>query len=155
MPRRSRSARRCHAAHSFDPGVAVMRAGRDTANICRVVRFQPYRKGMGPTFILTLWDGFYGRAATGQEYMRYELTMREPGRKTVVLFEGRDFGRAPGDTSDGDATVAGIMGFLTLREGDTDNEYFAGYTAEQLAFSEQHAEALSCEVAARFEREGR
>jgi hypothetical protein len=118
-------------------------------NICRVVRFAPYRKGAGPTFTLTLWDGNYGRFDSGQEKTRYRLTMTEAG-KTTVLFEGHDFGRAPSDASDSDGAVKGIMGFLTLRPGDTDADYFAEYTPEQLAFAQSHAEALSMEVVARF-----
>ncbi len=42
------------------------------------------------------------------------------------------------------------MGFLTLRPGDTDPDYFEDYTPEQHAYCDAHAEALSCEVSARF-----
>jgi hypothetical protein len=79
----------------------------------------------------------------------YRLTMRDRGRRTV-LFEGDDFGCSPRHAIDSDATVEGIMGFLTLRPGDTDAEYFADYTQAQLDHCARHAEALSCEVQARF-----
>lgn len=121
-------------------------------NVCRVVRFTPYLKGKGPTFTLTLWDSFHGWAPTGQEYMRYRLTMSEGGKRTV-LFEGTDYGRAPSDASDSDGAVQGIMCFLTLRPGDTDAEYFDNYTEAQRAYCEAHAEALSCEVLNRFGEE--
>ncbi len=69
---------------------------------------------------------------------------------TTVLFEGEDFGCSPMHGIDSDATVAAIMAFLTLRPGDTDPEYFADYTPEQLAYCSEHAETLSCEVDCRF-----
>jgi len=53
-------------------------------------------------------------------------------RKTTVIFEGRDFRPSPLHAWDSDATVAAIMGFLTLRLGDTDREYFENYSAEQI-----------------------
>ena len=158
----------------------------------RTVRFQPYRKGMGPTFTLTTWDtertGYGGKYLVG-----YRLVMRGPcgcaehgnkatcGRcrrswcascdpgpsalcpfccgstatrwgeaKNTVLFEGEDFGCSPMHAIDSDETLAGIMGFLTLRPGDTDPEYFEGYTEAQLDYCSQHAEALACEVSRRF-----
>jgi hypothetical protein len=135
------------------------------ANILRRVRFSPYRKGMGPTFELTTWDtgrtGYDGKSLVG-----YRLTMREHynaiggrilkrwrAKPAVVLFEGEDFGCSPLHCIDSDDAVAGIMGFLTLRPGDTDSEYFAEYTPEQLEFCSQHAEWLSCCVDDRFNPE--
>ncbi len=46
------------------------------------------------------------------------------------------------------------MGFLTLRPGDTDQEYFDGYTDNQLQYADEHAETLSCEVCSRFGENG-
>jgi hypothetical protein len=37
-----------------------------------------------------------------------------------------------------------------MRPGDTDRDYFADYTPEQLAWAEQHGEALSIEREARY-----
>ena len=45
------------------------------------------------------------------------------------------------------------MGFLTLRPGDTDPEYFENYTQEQKEFADQHAEALAVAVMDRFGEE--
>jgi hypothetical protein len=118
-------------------------------DILRRVTFRPYRKGMGPTFRLTIWDtnctGFGGKYIVG-----YCLTMYEQGAKRTVLFEGEDFGCSPMHAIDSDETIAGIMAFLTCKPGDTDPEYFANYTPEQLDYCSHHAEALSCEVQARF-----
>ena len=44
---------------------------------------------------------------------------------------------------DADATVAGLLAFLSLKPGDTDPEYFEGYTPEQLAFARAQGENLS------------
>lgn len=43
-----------------------------------------------------------------------------------------------------------LLGFLTLRPGDTDREYFDKYTPAQLEYANQHAETLPCECYARF-----
>lgn len=72
------------------------------------------------------------------------------GAKPVTLFEGDDFGASPLHAVDSDETVAALMGLLTLRPGDTDPDYFADYTPEQLRFCTEHAETLACEVEARF-----
>lgn len=130
-------------------------------DILRVVLFRPYRKGMGPAFVLTMW---HTRATDdrGQTYIGYRLTQaiarrthtqpkQCPGEyAALVVFEGRDFAGSPMHADDSDATVNGLMGFLTLRPGDTDAEYFADYSPAQKEFCEQHAESLSCEVQARF-----
>jgi hypothetical protein len=119
-------------------------------DIIRRVRFTPYRKGMGPTFTLTMWDT--GRMDTGAPAIQaagrtgyggkwlvgYRLTMRQGGRRTV-LFQGEDFGCSPLHAIDSDAAVVGIMAFLTLRPGDTDREYFESYTTVQLDYCQEHA----------------
>jgi len=111
----------------------------------RLVRFRPYRRGHGPTFSLELYE------VPGQaERIGYTLRQHDH-RKTTVIFEGRDFRPSPLHAWDSDETVAAIMGFLTLRLGDTDREYFASYTAEQIEFRDTHAEALAGEVYSRFE----
>ena len=111
----------------------------------RLVRFRPYRRGHGPTFSLELYD------VLGQsERIGYTLRQHDHG-KTVVIFEGRDFRPSPLHAWDSGETVAAIMGFLTLRLGDTDREYFENYTVEQIEFRDSHAEALASEVHSRFE----
>jgi len=79
----------------------------------------------------------------------YELKQHENG-KTTVLFTGTDFKCSPMDAEDSDESVEALMGFLTLRRGDTDAEYFKDYTAEQIEFTETHAESLGFEVYCRF-----
>lgn len=110
--------------------------------------FRPYRKGMGPVFSLTMWDTHKRPEkprTTLETYLGYCLRM--DGK---VLFEGDDYRCSPADCIDSDASVEGIVGFLTLRPGDTDDEYFEKYTQAQLDYCANHAEALCCEVISRF-----
>jgi len=124
-------------------------------DILRRCRFSPYRKGMGPTFSLITWDTGRMQCAVGSSLthytLGYKLMMRQPfDGPSVTLFEGEDHGCPLHTAIDSDDAVRSIMGFLTLRPGDTDSEYFESYTPEQLAYAEQHAEALSLEVMNRF-----
>lgn len=117
-------------------------------DLLRTFRFQPYRKGMGPTFTLRMWDT--GRTDDrGSVTIAYKLSMREKG-KTTVLFDAADYNGPPCCACDSNENAAGLMGFLTLRPGDTDDEYFAEYTPDQLAYAQAHAESLSCEVMTRL-----
>src|SRR6478609_979026 len=117
--------------------------------LIRRVRFTPYRGPASrelPAFTLTMYatDRFDGRNGY---YIAYKLTatgQRQP------IFEGEDFSCSPMDATDSDNSVRALMGFLTLRPGDTDEEYFERYTPEQLAFADHHAESLDFEVHCRF-----
>ena len=63
-----------------------------------------------------------------------------------LLFAGADFHGSPLHAVDADATVAGVLAFLSLKPGDTDPDYFEGYTPEQLAFARAEGENLSLYV---------
>lgn len=63
-------------------------------------------------------------------YYGYEF---KDGRKTI--FEGEDFGPGYATAPDSLEAVYGILGFLSLQEGDTDAEYFEKYTEEQMAWT--------------------
>ena len=116
-------------------------------DLLRTVHLRPYRKGAGPTFTLRVWDTIgYG---LGRARLAYALTMREGGKRTVV-FLGSDFSPSPTDAIDSDDAVASLLCFLTLRPGDTDSDYFASYTPDQITFTERHAEALSIAAFDRF-----
>lgn len=116
--------------------------------IVRTCVFRPYRLGCGPYFRLRVWDT-YRRDGYGKCILGYSLFRCEP-ETLLELFAGEDFHNSPMHAIDSDATIAGLMGFLTLRPGDTDQEYFDNYTPEQLDYCSQHAEALACEVMNRF-----
>ena len=129
-------------------------------NRLRRYTFRPYNKYGAPHFILTTWDA-NKRDHMGKNMLRYRLTMRYPrvslgcgdGFKpasSVVLFEGADFACAPSHAIDSVAAAESLMGFLTLRPGDTDAEYFANYSKTQLDYCAEHAEWLAGEVSARW-----
>lgn len=124
-----------------------------TTDTLRSVRLEPYAAGRGPVFYLVTWDT--GRAdGRGQTIIGYRLQSRRSrlAPRPVTLFEGEDFAGSPLHADDSDATLAALLSFLTLRPGDTDAEFFANYTAEQLAFCAEHAEALGYEAERRFGR---
>lgn len=119
----------------------------------RTYVFKPYLGNHHPHFILSVWNT--GRVdSMGKIQYGYSLTERHPALKavipgrSVVIFKGEDFYSPRGWTMVG--VAEGIMGFLTLREGDTDPAYFTSYTPRQHDFKEDHAEAVYCEVAARW-----
>lgn len=118
--------------------------------LIRTVRFTPYRKGCGPTFTLRLYD-IGGTRPNGQARIAYDLRMHGLApRVTTLLFEGDDFGCSPLDAIDSDGCVRSLMTFLTLRPGDTDEEYFADYTDAQHDYCARYAETLGAECTARF-----
>lgn len=88
---------------------------------------------------LRTWDT--GRTtARGRTRIGYEL--RDPAGE--VLFRGDDFGPSPMHADDSDDALRALLGFLTLRPGDTDAEYFADYTDRQREF----AASYECELLA-------
>jgi hypothetical protein len=95
----------------------------------------------GKRWTLRIWETYpERRARTGQRLLNYQF--KDP--EGWILFQGDDYGCAPMRSIDSDDMVRGLLGFLTLRPGDTDREYFASYTPEQMSFARSHAcEALS------------
>ena len=92
-------------------------------------------------YTLTTWDTY--REDRGKTILRYRFI--DP--HGITLFEGEDFACSPLHAIDSDECWRGLLGFLTLRPGDTDDEYFEEYTAEQMAFAEGgDAEMLSVYV---------
>lgn len=87
----------------------------------------------------------------------YTLTMEESGRvdrynhimirysftspQGEIIFSGDDFGASPLHEPTGSESAKSLLCFLTLRKGDTDEEYFNSYTPRQLEFSE----SMDCE----------
>lgn len=63
----------------------------------------------------------------GQSVLAYDL---KDGRK--VIFSDADFARSPMDADDSLETVSALLGFLTLKPGDTDREYFDKYSDAQM-----------------------
>ncbi len=64
----------------------------------------------------------------GQTIIGYEFW--EPDG-VEPLFEGENFAGSPLHADDSDETVWSLLNFLSLRPGDTDADYFDGYTRAQ------------------------
>jgi hypothetical protein len=116
----------------------------DREQILRRITFRPYSDKRAPAFRLVVWDTY--RHHHGKPTLGYRLAYL--GGATI--FQGEDFCCSPMYSIDGRATICTIMGFLCLRPRDTDAGYFDDYTPEQHAFAEEHAEAISACVEARF-----
>lgn len=87
---------------------------------------------------LQMWDT-YKNDRLGKSIIFYRFTTPD----SAVLFEGEDFAVPSCTAIDSDDAVRSLVGFLTLRPGDTDKEYFEGYTPDQLDWAETEAEELS------------
>lgn len=79
-----------------------------------------------------------GRAdAYGKVILGYALhDDQSNGPDEPAIFTGFDFHVSPLHAWDSDAAIGGLLGFLSLKPGDTDAEYFDGYTDRQRAFCE-------------------
>lgn len=100
------------------------------------------------------------------ELWKLAVVMRSRGRDQVqvservgyrfytgdrLIFEGVDFFTPLGMTRDMRRVAGELLCFLTLREGDTDADYFDDYTPAQLAWRDYYAEDLSAEVSAQMD----
>lgn len=104
----------------------------DDDRVLRNVELDGYR--------LMTWDT--NRRMGNKDRLGYALWA--PGRwDDEPLFAGEDFGSSPMHAIDSDDTLRAILGFLTLRPGDTDADYFDDYTEEQMDFARGDAESLS------------
>ena len=64
------------------------------------------------------------------------------------LFVGDNFGCSPLHAINSKDAAKSLLGFLTLRPGDTDAEYFDDYTPQQLAWAQSYGcAALAAQIA--------
>jgi len=94
-------------------------------------------EGRRGKYVLTTWDT-HRRDRRGQTIIGYRFV----GPDKTTIFTGEDFAGSPMDADDSDAAVRALLNFLTLRPGDTDDEYFEKYTQRQRDFAENEAEEL-------------
>jgi hypothetical protein len=73
----------------------------------------------------------------GQTVIAYRLTDRGE-----VIFQEHDFCGSPMHADDSDQSVAALLGFLSLKPGDTDREYFDKYTPRQKEWCRERGEEL-------------
>lgn len=104
-----------------------------TKDVLRDVTFDGYR--------LVTWDAWTPKH-TGRSHHPIGYVLYAPDGEPI--FSGEDFGCPTSvHAIDSDACLRGVLGFLTLRPGDTDPDYFMGYTPRQWAFATNEAEALA------------
>lgn len=102
----------------------------DDGDALRHVRFDDHE--------LMTWDtNEYDRM--GKSRLAYRLV--DP--QNEIIFSGRDFFCSPMDCVDSDGALRSILRFLTMQDGDTDDEYFEKYTKKQLEWRDEYAEDLS------------
>lgn len=92
----------------------------------------------GRKWQLKTWEHDCTCGRYDRTYLGYELITPEG----EVLFTGDDFGCSPLHAIDSDNALRALLGFLTLRPGDTDREYFDSYTPAQMDF----ATSFECEA---------
>jgi len=88
----------------------------------------------------------YTQDKMGKWIVRYSMRRLSDG---VILFAGRDLHASPLDKPTGKSAALALLSFLTLREGDTDSDYFDDYTPAQLAFRDssdcEELQSYTCE----------
>jgi hypothetical protein len=95
-------------------------------------------------FELRMYDD--GTDDDGREVIRYVLhdnSWRDPeGQPGRKLFKGTDFRPSPLHAVDSPESIAALLGFLSMAEGDTDGEYFDNYTERQFAWVDSERREL-------------
>lgn len=91
-----------------------------------------------------------GRDRGGKSVLAYRLL-----QGSEVVFSGDDFCPSPLHADDSEESFAAIVGFLSLRPGDTDAEYFESYTERQLEFVSEYGDEMTLWAADIESGEGR
>lgn len=123
-------------AHTYtgNPGVPGFDPKAEGAELIRKVRVGGH--------IIELYElypeDYPEYANSGTDYVGYRLL--DP--QGHVVFQGNDLSPSPGSSIDSDETLRTLLSFLTLRDGDTDADYFKDYTPAQLKWRDEHAEHL-------------
>lgn len=71
--------------------------------------------------------GDSGRSSESHNYVTYKLELNGS-----TLFEGKDIGVPMGESIDSFNTLMQVIEWLTVGEGDTNDEFFQGMTEDQL-----------------------
>jgi len=101
--------------------------------------YEHIRTWEGDEFTLHLWCTFSTVRYGPQERLAYQLWDGD-----TLIFEGEDYGCSPLNAIDSDASVSALLSFLSLRPGDTDEDYFDSYNNKQIEWRDSgRAEELS------------
>lgn len=120
------------------------------------LRFRLNIPGQGGWVTIKAWDGSLAhplRRNPTHSPIDAEMSWRADGQRrgTVVFPRGATYCAVTSSmTTDGIAARELVTSLFCMKPGDTDADYFEGYTPEQLAWVEQWAETLDCEKQARY-----
>ena len=92
-------------------------------------------------YALTTWD-----ALKRNRMGKYMIGYRLDNANFETVFEGEDMAVGINTAIDSDEALRAVLSFLTLCEGDVEDDYFAEYTPIQLAFRDSDAEWLAMHV---------
>jgi hypothetical protein len=96
-----------------------------------------------PCVVIYAFDGGFQRP----NHNRINVEVRQGGK--VIFPRGVLYCATPGCTDD-DSAKELVMSLIAMRPGDTDDEYFEGYTPAQREWATRNGEELSCEREARY-----
>jgi hypothetical protein len=103
--------------------------------------------------VITCYDGNittqFGSRGGWDSAGRVKLTVEVKHGQDVIFPVGQLCCALHG-SSDGMAAKELVMSLVAMKPGDTDRDYFADYTPEQLAWATEHGEALDMEREARY-----
>ena len=122
---------------------------RDDPNFLFELHFALYCKECGPSRVtIRAWEhGF-----EGPNHTRIDCQLLWNGKE--VFPRGSMWAGVPSHQSiDGDAAKELATSLFCMKPGDTDAEFFANYTPEQIEWVNAHAETLSLEKVSRFGEE--
>lgn len=109
-------------------------------NIAFTLRLRPFRDR--PTIMVRVWD---------DAYPRLDVEVRQGGK--AVFAKGElwcGLPRCGGKSSDGEDARRLVCDLIGMAPGDTDAEYFAGYSEAQLAWAREYGEAVRAEGEVRY-----
>ena len=110
-------------------------------NVAFTLRLRPWRDR--PTIVVRVWD---------DAYPRLDVEVRQGGR--AVFPRGQLYCGLPrgggGHSSDGAYARRLVCDLVGMAPGDTDADYFASYSEEQLAWARANGEAVRCEGEVRY-----
>lgn len=119
-----------------------MKIAEDTSRLF-TLRIRPF--ATEPWITIHAFEG----AFWPPNHTRVDVEVRQGGK--VIFPRGTLWCGIPGHASlDGDEAKESVLSLVAMRPGDTDRDYFEGYTPEQLDWATHNGEALSMEREARY-----
>lgn len=112
----------------------------ENENLAFTLRLRPWCDR--PTIVVRVWD---------DAYPRLDVEVRQGGK--VVFPKGQLYCGLPHygtPSSDGDYARRLVCDLVGMAPGDTDPDYFEGYSEAQRAWARENGEAVRCEGEVRY-----